>query len=1025
MADRVNNSDQKGRGRRYWRSLEELAGTARFKEFLEREFPTQASDWMEKVSGASRRGFLKLMGASLALAGLASCRRWPEDNLVPYARRPVNRMDGVPVHYATALEMCGVGMGVIATSVDGRPIKVEGNPEHPLNRGATDFYTQASVLDLYDPERSRTVLKGGEASSWEAFFAAAPELLKGRVAVLSEASRSPSVARLRAPLIAAGVTWFEYEPVSHDNMRAGAKIAFGRPLRPVYDLSKADVVVAIDIDLFQGHPESVKWSRDFAARRKLHTQADGEHEKAEMNRLWVIESNFTLSGSNADHRRAVRPSEIAAYVKMIAQGLGLEGFKQNWNVAGVDTAFVEALVKDVKAVGQKAVFVAGPRQPAAVHAVVVAINQAIRATDTTITYFEDMNDPRPQNGSWTSHQEQIGALTDRLNKKEFDTLLIIGGNPVLNAPADLKFAAALANVKTSIHLSGYVDETSQLCTWHLPRAHYLEAWGDVQTVDGTVSIAQPLIEPMFNGKSTIELLAGLCRLKLPAMQLVRETLGGNEWKWKQALYAGYASETSRTPATPQELDIKRVAEAFWKLPAATKGDIDVSLYAGNFFDGRFANNGWLAEMPEPMTRLTWDNAALINPKTAAALGVVSDDVIAVTAPGGEVVKLPVLVQPGVAEGTIALALGYGRKVGSIASAEGANVERNGYLFVTRAGGLVAAGVKVEKTDERYPLATVQDHNVIDKVGKNRLHAIVPDLVLEGTLAEYREDPKLGAKKTTSLSMWNEFTYEGHKWGMAIDLTTCTGCSACVIACQAENNVPIVGKEQVGNGREMQWIRIDRYFNSGEGSDDMPQAVHQPVMCMHCEMAPCEEVCPVAATTHSAEGLNMMTYNRCIGTRYCSNNCPYKVRRFNFFDYNSGSTKDLYTPNLLREEANELRRMQKNPQVTVRSRGVMEKCTYCVQRIETARITAKNEGDRKIKDGEIVTACQQACPTGAIVFGDLSDKNSAVAKLHQVARTYGLLDSELNTKPRTRYIAKIRNPVEGLDGKLYEREEKKG
>jgi molybdopterin-containing oxidoreductase family iron-sulfur binding subunit len=721
---------------------------------------------------------------------------------------------------------------------------------------------------------------------------------------------------------------------------------------------------------------------------------------------------------------------MAAYVGAIAGAMGLAGFEGK----GVDETFVKKLVEAVTKAGTKAVFTAGPRQPAAIHAVVAALNSKIASE--AVAYKNEVGAP-PTVGAWTPGAQQLATLADKLAKGEYDTLLILGGNPVWNAPADVKFEAALANAKLkSIHLSTHADETSEKCTWHLPRAHYLEAWGDVQSLDGNVSIAQPLIAPMFNGKSVIELLAALGGIKKTGLEIVRETHKSDDWTWANYLKTGVVPGSDIKPAVPNAA-VAAVKEAFDKLPKTQKG-IDISLYAGNFFDGRFSNNAWLAEMPEPMTRLTWDNACLMNPKTAKALGLLSDDVVEVTAPGGAKVKLPVLIQPGIAEDTFALALGYGRgKVaGSISSAEQdaaelVGVNRNGYLFATLAEGLNATGLTAVKADERYILCTVQDHNVIDSVGKNRMHHLVPELVVEGTLAEYQKAASLGVSKVVSLSMFNEFQYNGHKWGMAIDLTTCTGCSACVMACQAENNVPIVGKEQVGNGREMQWIRIDRYFKSGPwehhgaGSDEErinnPQAVHQPILCMHCEMAPCESVCPVAATTHSDEGLNMMTYNRCIGTRYCSNNCPYKVRRFNFFDYNAGTTKNLYKPNLLRDDLNEVVKMQKNPQVTVRTRGVMEKCTYCVQRIETTRITAKNEGNRAIADGEIQTACQQVCPTSAIVFGDLNNKDSKVSKLHAVARTYGLLDPELNTKPRTRYIAKLRNPVAGLDEKLYEHE----
>ncbi len=1003
-------------GTKYWRSLNELADKPSFRDFVEREFPAQASEWF----GGSRRAFLKIMGASMALAGLTSCRRWPAEQLAPYAHRPAGRMDGVPVLYASAYEIGGLGFGVLAVSVDGRPIKVDGNPTHPLSKGASDAYLQASVLNVYDPDRSRAVVLRTGGSRVEKTWADVASVASGLKAngagmvILGEASRSPSVAAMRKKFSQA--QWFEYEAISHDNQRAGAQMVFGRPLRAVPDLSKASVIVSIDADLFHGDPLSIKYSRDFAAGRQLKAAPKGG--ETTMNKLFVVESGFTITGSMADHRRGVKPSEIAGIVGAIAAKLGLGG------VAGTNDkdvlAFIDTLVKELKE--GKGVFVAGGRLPAEAHAAVAAINAAIQAP---VDYYADAEDPRAEAG-WTGHSEQIKAFAAAAAGA--DAVLVIGANPVLSAPADLDIAGVLKKAKLSIHAGVHEDETAQASMWHLPLAHYLEAWGDVRTFDGTVSITQPLIEPIFGAKSTIEILSLLSGSEQAGLDIVRATakadyLAGRftEWAWKQALFNGVVEGSGRGSVTVAPSG--SAAGVLGKLTAVKGGDYELSLCAGAAYDGRYANNGWLMELPDPMTRVTWENPLIMSPATAAALGVDGDDVLSVTA-NGQSIEAVVYVLPGQPDGSLSLAVGYGRKnLGAISEGIGCDAYA---LRITKDGAFVP--VTLAKTGKVNALSCVQDHHTIDKVGQERLTKLIPELVVEGTFAEFLKNPALDAQKVLSLSLFDEYSYDQtagkpylHKWGMAIDLTTCTGCSACVVACQAENNIPIVGKDQVFRGREMHWLRIDRYFKHDPSN---PQVVHQPLLCMHCENAPCEEVCPVGATTHSYEGLNMMTYNRCIGTRYCSNNCPYKVRRFNFFDYNSGTTKNLYRPNLIRDDINELHKMQKNPQVTVRSRGVMEKCTYCVQRIENARIElrAENRGSAdaaRITDGKVVTACQQACPTDAIVFGDLNDKNARVTKLHELAQSYGLLDADLNTKPRTVYLAKVRNPAEGLDLAMYE------
>ncbi len=1021
------------KGRQYWRSLEELAGTPQSREFLERGFPAGA----KALSRASRRRFLKIMGASLGLAGLAGCIRMPEERLAPYAHPPNNRMPGVPVSYATAFELGGVAQGLLVTSYDGRPIKIEGNPNHPLNQGAADAIAQASVLEVYDPDRSRGVIKRETGTplrvGWDEFARWAKQQFAGDgkgVCVLSEASRSPSLADARARLMKAmpKVQWFEYEPLSDDNVREGTRRALGAPLRGVLELSHAEVIAGLDADLFGGgDPLAIKYARDFAGRRRLDDAA-----AAEMNRLFVVESVCSITGACADHRRAVRASAVPALAAQLAGALGIAA--PATVESGVDRAFLDTLKADLEAHPGRSVVVAGPRQPAEVHALVAAINLKLGNVGKTIVYYADPEPERP------AHVDALRALVRKIHGGEVTTLLILGGNPVYDAPADLEFGGALAKVRNSIHLGLHDDETSRRCAWHLSRAHYLEAWGDVRAYDGTVSIVQPLIEPLFDGRSAIEVLALILGDEAGTdgggYHIVRRTLRSllgasfTEWRWKQALADGVVAGTAW-----------KAAAAGGAAPGAPNGkaeiapppagdDYEVVFFSdGKAYDGRFANNGWLQELPEPMTRLTWDNAALVSPQTAATLGVKRDELIALEIGSGVEVLAPACFLPGMPDGVIGLALGYGRNA---AGSVGDGVGQNAYALRTSASMGWRAGVKVRPTGRTYRLATVQDHHIVDPLGRKAVQERIPELIKEGTFARYRRDRSLGNRKAGALSMFDEHRFDGrkeglagqwsvpahdfHRWGMAIDLTACTGCGACVVACQAENNVPIVGKEQVLHGREMHWIRIDRYFRE---TPEAPVTAHQPVLCMHCENAPCESVCPVSATTHSQEGINMMTYNRCIGTRYCSNNCPYKVRRFNFFDYNRGTLKDLYAPNAIREPISELSRMQKNPEVTVRMRGVMEKCTYCIQRIERARIAAKREGDRALKDGEILTACQQSCPSGAIAFGDLNDPNSRVSKLQGLARSYGMLDPELNTKPRTQYVAKVRNPSPGLDAALYE------
>jgi molybdopterin-containing oxidoreductase family iron-sulfur binding subunit len=1026
-------------GPEYWRSLEQLAesdaGWSAMRT-LQDEFP--GYDPAEMVS---RRRFMKFMGASLALAGLtlSGCRRWPKEKLAPYSANPRDRVPGVLEQYATVMELGGVAMGLLATSFGGRPIKIEGNPLHPYSKtlsaphagrlsgvpgegksaGAADAFAQASVLELYDPDRSRSVVRrereGARPGSWEEFstFAATHfARLRGSkgegFAILSEATASPSVMDMKRRLmeIYPQAKWYEYEPLTRDNEIAGTKLAFGKAVRPVLHLDKAQTVVLFDADVLGTHPAHVRYSADWVTRRRTADQG-------EMSRVYIAETCFSATGAVADERLGVGPSRMGAIVAAVAEAVGVSG--SGFRVPGSgsrapepETAFVEAAVADLKK-GQ-GVVAAGSHLPAEVQAMVHAINEAIGAAGVTVTYVEEPD------GERLSHAEAIKELAERMKAGQVKTLLMLGGNPVYDAPADVGFAAALANVPVSVHLSLYDNETSMACAWHLPRAHYLEAWGDGRAWDGTPSVAQPLIQPLYGGKSAIEVLGMVIGEQIDGEQIVRRTWekwAGDEIAWRRVLHDGVLVDNE-----VRSVGVKMVGQAPPYKGEEASG-FEVRFLQGSAYDGRFANSGWLQELPDVLTKLVWDNAALVAKKDADALGVTTGDMVRISA-GATTLEIVAYVLPGQPAGVIGLPLGYGRgAAGNVGNGVGVDT----YRLRTTGGMWLAGGVKVEKTGRSYPLAMTQDHHIIDRLGAEARAERAGEMhksgkiIREATLAAYKEDPQfVNRNEEGGLSLQifeppRKFN-DPHAWGMAVDMSSCVGCNACVVACQAENNIPVVGKEQVMKSREMHWIRIDRYF---KGPADAPEVVYQPVMCQHCENAPCEQVCPVGATMHDTEGLNAMVYNRCIGTRYCSNNCPYKVRRFNYADFHSQDPRGtilkpwLGMPDTQQQETvDRIKRMVFNPDVTVRMRGVMEKCTYCVQRIHEAQTAKRNRGE-SVQDGDILTACQQTCPTQAIVFGDLNDPNSKVSQLQRNNRAYGLLD-ELNTRPRTKYLAKVSNPV---------------
>jgi MoCo/4Fe-4S cofactor protein with predicted Tat translocation signal len=987
----------------FWRSLEELAGDAQHQEVLGLEFPDPS---IEILDAASRRDFLKFMGASLALGGIGGCAYQPAESIVPYVDAPEAIIPGKPLYFASVIPIDGYACGVLVKSHMGRPINLEGNPAHPASLGAVDIFGQAEVLTLYDPDRSQMVTHNARVDTWEHFQTLALDVREKLVPkkgaglrVLTRTVASPTLAdqlrRLGEQL--PELKWHSYEPVTRSAIWAGSRLAFGEDLEPIHHLDRADVVLALDADFLARGPARLNNARGFATRREVNDP----QSTASMNRLYVAEPMLSLTGAAADHRLAVTPGEVALITQTIAGLVGAVGSaaaeEYKIPVGLADNApWLKAVARDLAAHRGKSLVIAGETQPAEVHALVHLINQSLGNVGQTVDYIARVD---------AGPSDQLGSLRELvrdMNAGAVDTLIILGGNPAYDAPVDLEFAKVLASdkVKLRVHLGLYNDETAQLCHWHIPEAHCLESWSDILAFDGTASIQQPLIAPLYKGKTAHELLAVfLGEPDKTGLQIVRDywrrnLTGDFESRWRTALEDGLIASTTRQPknVAPKIKEVTLPAA-----PATGGGDSLEILFRPDptVGDGRFANNAWLQELPKSLTKLSWDNAALVGPGLAQRLGLESEDVVVLQYQGRSA-RLPVWITPGQADGVVTVFLGHGRRrAGKVGTGVGVDV----YGLRTADQPWSGAGLEIKKTGDRYRLAAMHHHFSME--GR--------DLIRVANLEEYRKNPGFAQEAEHEpghgLSLFEDpgpqAQHEhgkGNAWGMAINLNTCIGCNACVVACQAENNIPVVGRQQVLASREMHWIRIDRYF---EGTDaDLPKVDFQPVPCMQCEKAPCEIVCPVGATTHSAEGLNEMTYNRCVGTRYCGNNCPYKVRRFNFLQYT-----DQNTPSL---------KLLRNPDVTVRSRGVMEKCTYCVQRINAARINAEIE-NRPVRGDEVVTACQASCPTKAIVFGNLNDRDSAVVKAKASPRNYALL-AELNTRPRTTYLAKLRNPNPEIEAK---------
>jgi molybdopterin-containing oxidoreductase family iron-sulfur binding subunit len=958
------------------------------------------------------------MGASLALAGVSACTRQPAEKIVPYVRQPEEIIPGRPLFYATAMPQGGVGVPLLAENHMGRPTKLEGNPEHPASLGATDVLAQASVLTLYDPDRSRTVINRGDVKTWSAFVAAlqaavGAERVTGGAGfrLLTEPITSPSILDQIDTLLAAlpQAKWHQWDPV-YGTVQGGAPAASA-----LYRFDKADIVVSLEADFLGFGPAAVRYTKDFASRRRMDTPED------RLNRLYVVEPVPSITGASADHRLALKARDVHAFAAALAGALGVADAGAGQLPDEARTKWIPAIAADLQAHRGTSVVVAGDYQPPAVHALARAMNQSLGNVGATVVYTA------PVAGSPADGAGSIADLVADMSAGRVRTLLILGGNPLFTAPADLGFRAAFENVPTRMHLGLYHDETAELCHWHAPEAHYLESWGDVRSFDGTVSFIQPLIAPIYDGHTAMDVLAALnpgggqtsmaivkaywtrafggqTKTKWTLLDRTGKPFANVDALWRQALHDGFIASTSVLAAatTPPTTSGAAPAPAAATLPPAAptaapstaSTDLEIVFRPDpHVLDGRNANNGWLQELPKPLSKVTWDNVAYVSARTAERLNIpvgrVSNrdqDVIRVTYQG-RTGELPVWVLPGTADDVVVVNFGYGRRrAGRIGTGVGHDV----FGLRTSQAPWFDSGAEIQTTGRSHLVVSTQNHFAME--GRHPVRVVTAEQYRVNHQAVHDLGPHTPPR---ALSLYPIKEYTGHKWGMAIDLNACTGCGVCVASCVAENNIPVVGKEQVSRSREMHWIRVDTYF---DGDPVSPTATHhQPVPCQQCEDAPCEVVCPVAATVHNDEGLNDMVYNRCVGTRYCSNNCPYKVRRFNFLLY-----ADFNTPELM---------AQRNPDVTVRSRGVMEKCTYCVQRINHARIDAKTAG-REIQDGDIKTACQQACPADAIVFGDLNDANSRVVTLKQQERNYGLLE-DLGTRPRTTYLAKVRNPNPAL------------
>ncbi|MCB1062274.1 MAG: TAT-variant-translocated molybdopterin oxidoreductase, partial [Verrucomicrobiae bacterium] len=1092
-------------GRQYWRSLGELEETPEFREWLDREFPQGAAEL--EADDVSRRNFVKLMGAATALAGFGSvgCHR-PVRHLVPYNEHVEWVVPGKALYYASAKGRLG-GRGcdpLVVTTHEGRPTRVDGNRLHPAVSGGSDAFTQASVLNLYDPDRSRDYLKKGakaDAAAFESeFLQAFRESASGKdVAFLVSEGYAPTRNRLLGEVSKkfAGAKVYGYEPLAAAGLAAVESQLFGEGVVQVPHFDRATKILSLDSDFLGldkvGEDPVMEFSRGRGAV---------DHGE-EMNRLYVLEPAFTLTGGMADHRYRLAASQVGNVAILIAAELAkltgdaalaaaLKPLLSKVTAAVYNGAWIRECAADLAASKGASLVVAGSRQSEAVHALAAAMNAALGAYEGEESVISLLQSETPA-------LPGLVDLAKAIEAGQVKTLFITSeADPLIDAPADLKLAELFDKVGSVVHLSERRNVTARAATWHVPGAHYLEGWGDWRSASGVYSVQQPMIHPLHGGVSEIEFLlslltapsaegdaapvAGIPASDSPALAAVKETHAGMvaSADWRVTVRDGFAKGSAFKKVASVAVDAAKVAgivAAVEVVDVPVPSAIEVSLVAGSStYDGRFVNNGWMQEAADPITKLTWDNAALMSQLTAEKLGVKNGDLIEITA-GDSKVQLPVLQNPGQADATIQVAVGY---YGDVRDGSGAQLEMGSaatgvgfsvWGLRTSASPFVISGATVKNLNTSYPLALTSEHYSME--GRA--------IVREGTVEMYQEDKTFAGRQGMDAHIPENITfYEGpdyanpdsdrnkanaspaidghefrvdadHQWAMVVDLHTCIGCNACSVACQSENNIPIVGKGQVIAGREMHWIRMDRYFSSPYDSkavsemgldfektgspgkrkvdDDNVEMLTQPVACQQCEAAPCETVCPVNATVHTGDGLNAMTYNRCIGTRYCANNCPYKARRFNYFDYNKRPLDQLYqgplAPAAGRATTTEL--LQKNPNVTVRMRGVIEKCTYCVQRLSAAKVAAKvaarDSSNVQVPANSVTTACQDACPAGAITFGNWKLAEDKVTKLKGKmggdghdghARQYELL-KYIGTRPRTSYLARIKNPNPKMPG----------
>jgi MoCo/4Fe-4S cofactor protein with predicted Tat translocation signal len=978
MTDKMGNSNVP----KQWLNSEELAAHEDFEAHLNEHFPKQAA--IMRQYGMDRRTFLKVMGASLTMAGfgLQGCTtaQEPSEQIIPYVRMPEEIIPGEPLFYTTTMTLGGYATGVLIETHEARPHRLEGNPQHPASMGGADVRLMSSILELYNPDRSVFVRNDGEVSSWEDYLSALRATLDriggdgSGIRILTETVSSPTLISQIDSLLEQfpGAQWHQYEPVNRDNVIAGSEIAFGEVVETQYRFDNAGVVLALDVNFLSELPGSLRYARDFMDGRRVRAE-NADSASATMSRLYAVEGTPTITGSTADHRLKLRSSEVDGFVRALASALGLDvdaPAEGSW-----DAAWLDALVSDLQEAGENGLVVVGPNQPAAVHAMVHAINAELGAAGNTVIYTE------PVTANPGSQIEDLTTLVDDMSAGDVRALFIMGGNPVYTAPADLNFADALDNVVFATHLSLYFDETSARCAWHIPQTHYVEEWSDARAYDGTASIVQPPIGPLLDTvRSSHELVAAILGDDRDAYDILRENWEANyngdvnfDTYWTRSLHNGVLEGTAFDTVEPSLSGDALAQDA----PAAIDGIEVVFQPDPAIYDGRFANNAWLQELPNPLTKVTWDNTAVMSPATAVRLGLLNEDVVEIEL-GGNTMAAPVWVDSNQVDGAITVYLGYGR---GLSGDVGSGYDFNAYQIRTAAAPCFAGGAEVTRIARDYPIAITQATMEVERV----------DYMRRATLDTFNENPAFVYAEEDAppfKSILDEYPYsDEYAWSMSIDQTACIGCNACIIACQAENNINTVGKDQVRVGREMHWIRVDRNDDSDLGRTDF-----QPVPCMHCEKAPCEQVCPVQATVHSNDGLNQMVYNRCVGTRYCAANCPYGVRRFNFLNYVDDAPIMVEV---------------RNPDVSVRERGIMEKCSYCVQRINEGYSSAIKE-DRQVRDGEVTPACASSCPTQAIVFGNQADASSRVAMLKAQPHNYGLLEDH-NTQPRTTYLGKVFNP----------------